>query len=147
MSQTINGTQRRDGFFWCQEWECACTPPCWFRVNTESLAQTDNPRKCVCHEKSKRSLSSDAFTVICCYGSLSPLPPFSSTLHEKMPFPPPLWLLWYWVTQRLILEIIEIKLFLVFFCYRAVISSAHNLLSCLSMGWLAAVTYTFSFPA
>lgn len=55
----------------------------------------------------------------------------------------PLWLLWCWVTQRLILEIIEIKLFPQFF-QGAIISAAHNLLSLLNKARLAAVTYTSS---
>lgn len=71
-----------------------------------------------------------------------------------MPFPSLLWLLWCEVTQRLILEIIEIKLlfppvifFFSFFFWGAIISSAHNLHpptpNPLNTGGLAAaLTYT-----
>lgn len=84
-----------------------------------------------------------------CFRSDSPLwkplippPPlffFHPSWKDAISFP--LRLLWCWVTQRLILEIIEIKLFPPFF-QGAIISPAHNLLSLLNTGRLAAVTYT-----
>lgn len=82
-----------------------------------------------------------------CFPSDSPLwkrliPPsfyFHPSWKDAISFP--LWLLWCWVTQRLILKIIEIKLFPQFF-QGAIISPAHNLLSLLNTGRLAAVTYT-----
>lgn len=147
MSQTINGTQRRDGFFFGVRNESV---PALHHVGSEWTQRVwlrqIIPGNAFAMKRAKKPFLWCFYCDLPLWKSLTPSPLF---LHSswKDAIPPPLWLLWYWVTQRLILEMIEIKLFLVFFSYRAVISSAHNLLSCLSMGWLAAVTYTFSFPA
>ena len=86
MSQSINTKQRGSSgdVSGCQKGERASTAPCWFKLKTENLALTDDPGKCIHHERSRGSLSSDAFALIRRDESLSsPLffPPFMKRCH------------------------------------------------------------------